>query len=98
MRVRVKRLGYMGVPANDVVTRVVFVEPSPTAPNLGHMNVMNGALHINASLFCVEMVEAALAWRDTVAGSEPNETNVKQLVTRYPNRLSPYISGLPVIS
>jgi hypothetical protein len=50
------------------------------------------------NVFCAEMVQAALAWRQIVAGTEPYESNIVKFVTRYPAGLPPYIEGLPVIS
>jgi len=78
-------------------SRVLFVEPGPTR-GLFHMNVLNDALNIDAGVFCLEMVEAGRAWRNTALGTEPYETNVKQFVTRYPGGLGPYIVGIPAIS
>jgi hypothetical protein len=52
------------------------------------MNVLNDALNIDVRLFCLEVVEAAQAWRGSVAGTQPYETNLTNFVTRYPNGLS----------
>jgi len=78
-------------------SRILFVEPGATT-NVLHMNVVNDALNIDVHSFCIEMVQAALTWRQSVAGTEPYETNLVKFVTRYPNGLPPYIGGVPVIS
>jgi hypothetical protein len=78
-------------------SRVIFVEPGATT-NVFHMNVMNDVLNIDVRQFCLEMVQAALAWRAEAVGNEPYETNITKFVTRYPNGLPPYIVGVPVIS
>jgi hypothetical protein len=78
-------------------SRILFIEPGAST-NIFHMNVMEDALNIDVRLFCLELVEAAKTWQQSVMGTEPYETNVKRFVTRYPNGLTPYIGSVPVIS
>lgn len=78
-------------------SRILFVEPGAHGGTF-HMNVLNDALNIDARMFCLELVAAALAWEESVSGTEPYETNVRKFVTRYPNGLRPYIVGVPIIS
>jgi hypothetical protein len=57
-------------------TRILFVEPGAIGSTL-HMNVLNDALNIDVQQFSLEVVQAAVTWPESVAGTEPYETNVK---------------------
>jgi len=82
--------------------RILFVEPGALT-GVAHMNIFQmvpgeNVLEIDVRVFCLEMVQAALAWRDGITGTEPYETNVSRFVTRYPGGLAPYVVGIPIIS
>ena len=76
--------------------RILFVPRGGTG--LMHNNVINDALNLDIPTFCLDVVEAARAWRVSVKGSEPYEGNVGKFVQLYPDGLPPYIVGAPVIS
>lgn len=78
-------------------SRVLFVEPGATS-NVFHLNVLNDALNLDVRTFCLDLVGAASEWQAIVAGTEPYDTNLVNTIQRYPDGLSPYIGGVPVIS
>lgn len=75
--------------------RVVFLYPNTM--NHFHNNVINGALNIDLVYFCQHMVASAQQW---LSSNEKNDTvlrNYEKLMKVYPDGLTPYISGFPII-
>lgn len=77
--------------------RVLFIEPSATKPIL-HNNIMNDALNIDVRIFCIDIVTGAEKWLSENEKTKLYKKNYDKFMRRYPNGLSPYIDGLPVIS
>ena len=77
--------------------RVLFVEPSATT-NVFHNNIMNDALNIDVKIFCNDIISGAEAWLGENEETELYKKNYDKFMRRYPNGLSPYIVGVPVIS
>ena len=77
--------------------RVLFVEPSATT-NVFHNNIMEDALNIDVRIFCNDIISGAEAWLDENEETELYKKNYDKFMRRYPNGLSPYIVGVPVIS
>ena len=78
--------------------RVLFVEPSATDNILLHNNVLNDALNIDIRLFVRDILEGASKWLQEVENTANYQRNYAHFMRRYPNGLSPYISGVPVIT
>lgn len=76
--------------------RILFVEPSATT-NIFHCNVLNDALNIDVRIFCEDIILGALAWLQQHEGTDLYKANYNKFMRRYPNGLSPYIVGVPVI-
>ena len=82
---------------NNSYERVLFVEPSATT-NVFHNNIMNGALNIDVRIFCSDMIAGAKEWLEENKETDLFKKNYDKFMRRYPNGLSPYIVGVPVIS
>jgi hypothetical protein len=76
-------------------SRILFTEPGP---NTFHMNIINDALNIDIREFCREMAESASAWLDDAEDGEQFKGNYDKFLQRYPNGLSPYMVGTPLIT
>jgi hypothetical protein len=81
---------------SSTYTRIIFIEPTGYS-GVAHNNVLMDALNIDVRVFCGEILAAARRWLPAVQGSDPYERNYSRFVRRYPNGLSPYIGGVPVI-
>ncbi len=82
---------------SSTYARVLFVEPSSTSRIVLHNNVLNDALNIDVRIFCRDIIGGANSWL-MASQSTPNyQKNFLKLMQRYPNGLSPYIVGVPVI-
>jgi hypothetical protein len=80
-------------------SRILFVEPGPqNRGNVFHRNIMNDALNIDVRIFCGDLLFGAQQWLEEVWQSPEFERNYEQYARRYPNGLTPYIVGLPVVS
>jgi len=77
-------------------SRIVFVEPSVTKSVL-HCNILNDALNIDVRVFCNDIIEGAKLWLQQNEQTEIYRKNCDKFSRRYPNGLSPYIVGVPVI-
>lgn len=77
-------------------SRILFIEPGTTT-NVFHCNIMNDALNLDVGIFCTGMLNGAQSWLDSVRGTPRFSANYDKFVRRYPNGLSPYIVGIPVI-
>lgn len=78
-------------------SRVLFLEPTNNAVVL-HDNILNDALNIDLNIFCLSMIDAVINWQNDVKNDPIFIKNYKSFMKRYPNGLSPYIGGVPVIS
>jgi len=77
--------------------RVLFIEPSATTL-IAHNNILNDALNIDVKIFCNDIVLSAEEWLKENQETELYKKNYDKFMRRYPNGLSPYIVGVPVIS
>lgn len=78
-------------------SRFLFVEPSVTT-NIIHCGILDDALCIDVRIFCMDIISGALVWLQQYEGTELYKRNYNKFMRRYPNGLSPYIGGVPVIS
>ena len=78
-------------------SRVLFIEPLLTT-NIIHSSIANDALIIDVRIFCTDIIEGVLDWLRQNEGTELYERNYDKFMRRYPQGLSPYIKGVPVIS
>ncbi len=77
-------------------SRVLFLEPGTTT-NILHCNVLMDALNLDLGIFCTAMLDGADRWLGQASGMPQFLHNYDRFVRRYPNGLSPYIVGTPVI-
>jgi hypothetical protein len=63
-----------------------------------HNNIMNDALQLDARIFCTDMIEAGRAWYIAKKEDPCVVANSPKLIQYYPNGLSPYIEGIPLIA
>jgi hypothetical protein len=77
--------------------RVIFVEPSATT-YIFHNNILNDALNIDVRIFCNDIISGAEEWLNENENTDLYKRNSDIFMRRYPNGLSPYIVGVPVIS
>lgn len=78
-------------------SRILFIEPQTVAITM-HNCILENALCIDINIFCREMISSVRIWLQTVKNDLNFKSNYKSLIKRYPNGLSPYIKGVPVIS
>jgi hypothetical protein len=76
--------------------RVIFLEPGATRMTL-HMNIVLGALNIDVSIFCRDLIEAGRVWLADAEDSDAYRRNYDRFLKRHPDGLAPYIKGVPVI-
>lgn len=76
--------------------RILFVEPN--SPIDAHCANVNGALVLNVVEFCIDMVKAVINWLEDVRDSDNFQRNYKRFLKRYPNGISPYFVGHPIIT
>lgn len=77
--------------------RVLFIEPSTTT-HVFHNNILNDALNIDVKIFCSDLVNGAEKWLAENENTELYKKNNDKFMRRYPDGLSPYIMGVPIIS
>ena len=84
------RLGY---------SRILFLEPR-VAPIIMNNCILEDALCIDINTFCKDMILSVRNWLDfeIVKNNPVFQKNYASLIKRYPNGISPYIVGTPVIS
>jgi hypothetical protein len=82
---------------NSSYERVLFVEPSATHA-VFHNNILGDALNIDVGLFCEDMIQGVEKWLRENEENELHKQNYSKFMRRYPDGLSPYIVGVPVIS
>lgn len=63
-----------------------------------HNNTINEALNLDLPTFCEDIIDAVLAWQETMTDNDNYETNIENLIHWHPTGLSPYIVGVPVLS
>lgn len=81
---------------DDDFSRVIFAEPEKGITI--HNNVLNEALQIDVEEFCRDVIDGAEQWIDENEDDEKVQENYENYISRHPNGLPPYISGVPVIS
>ena len=62
-----------------------------------HNCVMDEVLCIDLQSFCCEVIAGVRAWLVQAENTELFKTNYGKFVRRYPDGLTPYITGVPVI-
>ncbi len=77
-------------------SRIMFIEPSATT-NIVHYGQLNDALCIDLNLFCREVISGARLWLKQAEQEDNFIKNYERFVRRYPNGLTPYIVGVPVV-
>lgn len=78
-------------------SRILFTLPNPQQITI-HRAVVDEALNLDLVTFCMDVVEAVDRWYKEKQ-DEPSVVRHLPLLVQYrPNGLSPYISGLPLIS
>jgi hypothetical protein len=77
--------------------RIIFVEPGATGSIL-HRNIINDAMNLDLPIFCKDILDGADAWLKQAEQTPEYQKNYPTFAQRYPNGLSPYIGGVPVIS
>ena len=97
LRCSILHQGRARFPQGVGYSRVLFVEPSPNG-GIIHRNILNGALNIDVSIFCNDIVAAAQAWLATARDTPNFQKNYPQFMQRYPEGLAPYIGGTAVIA
>lgn len=78
-------------------SRIIFVEPGNRGIML-HNNVMNDALNIDVGRFCEDVISSCESWLAAVAADHTVQQNLANSMQRYPQGLTPYIAGIPVIA
>lgn len=76
--------------------QILFVEPGATTSTF-HLNRFGDVLNIDVPIFCNDIVDSAEQWLNEVETTERYRRNYNRVMRRYPNGLSPYIVGVPVI-
>lgn len=82
--------------SNSRYSRILFIEPGPRP--LFHGNIMKGAYNIDVEIFCRDFIKKARQWLVTAKKMPNFQQNIDKFMQRYPDGLTPYIKGLPVIS
>ncbi len=77
-------------------SRIIFLEPGVTS-NVFHNNIMGDAYNIDVKIFVSDILSAVRKWYDAKKNTDTVKTNLSNLLRRYPEGLSPYIVGTPVI-
>ena len=81
-------------------TRVFFLEPG-TNSNIFHNCLFTHstatALNIDIRFFCIDMVRSAESWLALNESTPTFQTNFPKFIQRYPNGITPYVLGTPVI-
>jgi hypothetical protein len=78
-------------------TRILFIEPG-ACDSVLHYIIQHDALHIDLPQFVGEMASGAREWLAYIEHDATFIANSEKSARRYENGLSPYISGVAVIS
>ena len=81
---------------NSAYSRIIFIEPGTTKSTI-HDSIINDTLCMDLIFFCEEIIGGVKNWLSHVKGTQPFENNYANSLKRYPNGLSSYITGVPVI-
>jgi hypothetical protein len=82
---------------NSRHSRILFIEPLTTS-NIFHNNIMNDVLNIDVNIFCKDIIASAEEYLNQKENADLYIENYNKFIRRYPDGLSPYIKGIPVIS
>lgn len=74
------------------ISTILFLPKA--SPIQGHMNRLNGALHLDITTFIKDVAKAA---KKCISESIHYNTHKDKVITLHENGLSPYIEGTPVI-
>jgi hypothetical protein len=96
LRCGVVHEGKLGHPKMQY-SRVIFTFPIPSG-NVFHNNILNGALNLDARIFCQDMINSVSCWYSQKKDDIYVKANLPRMIRLYPDGLPPYIVGVPVIS
>ncbi|MCX7974352.1 MAG: hypothetical protein N3B16_07605 [Candidatus Aminicenantes bacterium] len=77
-------------------SRILFVEPTAIDTDV-HCQVVEGALSLDVRIFCQDIIRGVEKWLEEKENTARYKINVAKFIRRYPEGLSPYIEGMPVI-
>ena len=75
--------------------RIIFLEPNDCYKF--DDNIINEVLNIDLINFCKNICKGVENWLDDKIENKIIQQNIKKLIKKYPNGISPYIMGIPVI-
>ena len=78
-------------------SRVLFTIPN-AQNNVFHNNVLNDALNLDVTIFCQDVIGAAINWYRVNAKNPHVVANLPSLVRMRPQGLAPYMVGIPLIA
>lgn len=89
---------HQGRSSNDKLrySRVLFIEPGGRILQI-HQSVLNDAFCIDLKLFCYDILKGAEDWLAEYESKQVYKDNYDKSIKRYPNGLSSYVIGLPLI-
>lgn len=96
LRCGVVHQGRCGHP-NMQYARVLFTVPNDQKSGF-HNNILNGALNLDAMIFCKDMMNRVRHWFSRVQTNQSVKVNLAHLVQFRPQGLSPYMVGMPLIA
>lgn len=76
--------------------RVLFV--APTSGVAAHNNIINGALNLDISDFCADVIGGVRQWLRDEVTNPTVQNNLATFLKRYPGGLKPYFVGVDVYS
>ncbi len=76
--------------------RIIFIEPGVTTNKI-HNSLINDAIVIDLKTFCTDIINGVENWLQKNENNEIFKNNYNKFIKRYPNGLSPYIGGVPII-
>lgn len=76
--------------------RFIFVEPNPKVSV--DCTLINGAFTIDVVRFCQRVVNSVEEWLAARENTDRFKTNYAKFMRRYPDGLSPFIAGCPIIT
>ena len=84
-------------PHKSSFSRVIFAIPN-NRTNIVHENTMGDVLNLYIPFFCQNILKAVNTWLEDMKGNENYKRNIQMTIKTYPNGITPYIDGIPLIS
>lgn len=75
--------------------RILFLAPSERNSFL-HNNVLNDALNVDLSQFCMDVIHGVRKWMQVESGSSNYQRNMAAFLRKHAGGLPPYIVGMDV--